>query len=282
LLGTLVSIRVSGADTPDVHRAINAAFDEVAAIHALMSFHEPDSDVSRLNRDACVGPVAVDQRTMAVMAEALQMSRATGGVFDVSVGDRLATWGYLPGPHLGTAPDGTATWRDIELLPEHRIRFHRRLWIDLGGIAKGYAVDRAVERLLASGVGPCLVNAGGDLRVAGSEPERILLRLPVAPADGLVPAVMLTNAALAGSSGREKATVQAGLAVGPHVHGQSRQPVGLDRFTAVVADRCVVADALTKIVLANDPATAAILRSYNATAYLHDAREGWRTLGIGS
>ncbi len=281
LLGTLVSIRVRGHAVTTANLMITAAFAEIAEIHRLMSFHEPGSDISRLNREAAKRAVTVDARTYRVLRQALAMSSQSGGVFDVSVGRILAGWGYLPTAHLPPPPPTGGTWRDIELLPRRRVRFARPLWVDLGGIAKGFAVDSAVECLLQTHAEQLLVNAGGDLRVAGPATERILLRLPSAPADGMVPAIDVHVAALASSSGREHARRIGRRTVGPHIHGKRQEPVGLETFVSVVADRCIVADALTKIVLAKGARSAAILKAYNATAYLHDARDGWRTLGIG-
>ena len=83
----------------------------------------------------------------------------------------LVARGHLPRPAKAPEPDGAASWRDIRLLPENRIRFRRPLWIDLGGIAKGHAVDRAVEEALRFAPFQVSVNAGGDLRVAGPQPR---------------------------------------------------------------------------------------------------------------
>lgn len=282
LLGTLVSIRVRGLAPALAQPLINDAFAVVGEIHRLMSFHEADSDLSRLNRDACTKSVKVDRRTFEVLTVALELSARSGGVFDVAVGERLAAWGYLPASHLGPRPKAGASWRDIELLAGGRVRFHRPLWIDLGGIAKGYAVDAAIERLVGGGAAQVLVNAGGDLRVAGPDPERIFLRLPRIPSDGLVPAVDLTNAAMASSSGREHARTHQRHRVGPHIHARTRRPVGLSTFVSVVSDRCVHADGLTKIVLAKGIRSAAILKTFNATAYLHGKQRGWRTVGTPS
>lgn len=280
LLGTLVSIRVRNFSTPDANRLITAAFDAIADIHRLMSFHEPDSDVTRLNRDACRRAVTVDRRTYEVLKRSQELSEMSDGAFDVAVGGQLAAWGYLPAGHLPAAPDARATWRDIELMPRHKVRFRRNLWIDVGGIAKGYAVDAAIDRLRDGGAQQVMVNAGGDLRVAGPEPERILLRLPESQPDGMVPAIELKEAALASSSGREHVRKAGRRRVGPHIHGIRRSPMGLDSFVSVVADRCVIADGLTKIVLAKRARSNAILKASEATAYVHSAREGWRVLGI--
>jgi len=280
-LGTLVSVRADGLTETAANSVIDAAFAEVAAIHSLMSFHEPDSELSRLNRSAATAPVAVDERTHEVLRRAVAFAADSGGAFDPTIANHLVNWGFLPAAHLGDAPDQDASWRDIEIGTDGRVRFHRRLWIDLGGIAKGYAVDRAVEKMTSLEGGHYLVNAGGDLRVAGAGAERLYLRLPTSQPDGMIPAIDLEDGSLASSSGREHMRAYKNMKVGPHVHARRKRSMGLSSFVSVVAEKCVVADALTKIVLANGPQSTAILRKYKATAYLHSARNGWRTLGIG-
>ena len=277
LLGTLVAIRVGGLAEAAAQRAIDAGFAEVAQIHALMSFHEPTSDLARLNRGAALAPVQVHPETYAVISRALQMAEVSAGAFDPTIGAMLVAWGYLPRPAAGPAPDPGATWRDVELLERNCIRFHRPLWIDLGGIAKGYAVDRAIARIALGPKIQCCVNAGGDLRVSGPQAERVLLR--VAPTEGMVPVVELENGSIASSSGREHRKRQGTATVGPHVHAIRQRAMGTRSFVSVIAPQCLEADALTKVVLAQGRRAEHVLRRFGATAYLHNTRDGWRTIG---
>lgn len=143
LLGTMVEIGAAGGNTAS---AIDAAFDEIAAVHRLMSFHEGLSDVSRLNRAPLGTPLQVDPQTYEVLSWAERMSMLSDGVFDITVGARLVAAGSLPAP-AAQWPSDEATFRDVWLLPDYRVALRRRVWIDLGGIAKGYAVDRALESL---------------------------------------------------------------------------------------------------------------------------------------
>lgn len=279
-LGTFVTIKVAGLAEAEAHLAIDQAFTVVAAIHGLMSFHEPRSDVSALNRDAARVPVVVDPRTFEVIRCALEIASASGGVFDISIAPQLVVWGFLPRPAGAPEPDRRASWRDIELLSDGRIRFHRPLWIDLGGIAKGYAVDSAIASLRSAAVSQCSINAGGDLRISGPAVERVVLR--TAAPDDNVPVLEIENGSVASSSGREHIRRFRHRQVGPHVHGLRRAAVGTRSFVSVAAEQCVIADALTKVVLARGAESASLLRKYDATAYLHSARGGWKILGRGS
>jgi FAD:protein FMN transferase len=273
LLGTYAAI---GVDLPDAEaaKAIEAGFAAIADIHRLMSFHEPDSDVSRINRAGAGKPVAVDPHTLAVLTVARRMAEASGGIFDITVAPDLVAWGFLPRPDA-PAPDPATSWRDIEIDSPGQIRLGRPLWIDLGGIAKGYAVDQAFAAMNLPPEVQCSVNAGGDLRVQGPAPERILLRAPAE--GGQVPVVELDNAALASSSGRDDLQDIGGHKVGPHVEGGTHRSVGTASFVSVVAPDCMTADALTKVVLALGAEADAILKAHDATAYFHDRK--WQTLG---
>jgi FAD:protein FMN transferase len=277
LLGTFVEVAVRHGSAADAHRAVDAAFDEVAQVHRRMSFHDPESDVSRLNREAFNHAVSVHPTTFEVLRWARLIAEGSAGGFDVTVADELVRRGMLPRPSSSREPCGEGSWRDVELLDDNRVRFHRPIWIDLGGIAKGYGVDRAIERLDALGVTQACVNAGGDLRVTGPATELVCLRPTTAPG-GPAAVVGLANGSLASSGGvggrRDSARFP-----GLHVHGADRRRTGSRTFAGVLAERCVIADALTKVVLGTRNRGATILRQYGATAHVYTRRSGWHTVG---
>jgi len=176
LLGTLVEIRVEGLGSADAGCAIDRAFGEIAAVHRLMSFHEAGSDLGRLHRARIGARVSVDARTHDVLAWSLRIAAASAGAFDPTVAALQVERGRLPRPASAWRPQKLADWRDIELTGATQVRLARPLWIDLGGIAKGYAVDRAIEILVGAGATQACVNAGGDLRVAGPRAEVVHVR----------------------------------------------------------------------------------------------------------
>lgn len=274
-----MNIRVDGLPVADAHRAIDAAFKEIATVHRLMSFHEPSSDVSRLNAHADRLPVTVHPWTLDVLHWALSLSRLSDGRFDVSVGAELVDWGFLPMP-AGAVRRPEGAWRDIELRSDGNVRFHRPLWIDLGGIAKGYAVDRATQCLRGRGVSFSIVNAGGDIHVNGQHTEPIGLDTGTykhSSTDAL-PVIELTDGSIASSSGNRERRWHRGRQCGPHVDGVRRSPTATDRFVCVLAEQCVVADALTKVVMAKGADCLALLGRFGASAHIHDPGRGWRHL----
>src|SRR5215468_5080863 len=144
LLGTYVEVALLAESPERASAALEAAFAAVARVQRLMSFHDPASDVSRTNRDAAREAVLVDAWTFHVLEAARDLHRSTRGVFDVGVAPWLQRWGYLPDTPACRAPARRAGAEPaFELGPGLRVRFRRAAAIDLGGIAKGFAVDRA-------------------------------------------------------------------------------------------------------------------------------------------
>ena len=132
-----------------LHAAIDAAFAAVERVQELMSYHDPASELSRINRDAACTEQRIDAQTYAVLEVALRMAALSNGAFDPCIGEHLERWGYLPSPpplRLRRAcPAGHGG--TLQLIDSDRVRFARPLRLDLGGIAKGYAVDCAVHAL---------------------------------------------------------------------------------------------------------------------------------------
>lgn len=276
-LGTLVRIGVRGLDEATADAAIDRGFASVAAIHRLMSFHEPGSELSRLNREAASRKVAVDPRTLEVLRLSVTVAEASAGVFDPTIAPWLVGWEYLPSPVDAPLPQAGATWRDIDL-DDDGVRYRRPLWIDLGGIAKGYAVDAAFEAMALPPEVEACVDAGGDLRVQGPRPQRVVLNAPAQQPEAL-PLLELTDGAVASSTGFAARRRHERRWVSPHLHGGRRRPAPVERFASVVAPRCAVADALTKVALAAGPDAAATYRHFDATAHLFSQGIGWHTVG---
>jgi thiamine biosynthesis lipoprotein len=268
LLGTLVEIGVCDA-APDVaDAAIARAFAAVREVQRLMSYHDEASDVSRLNAMGA-GVTVVDPHTWAVLAAAQTVAEASDGRFDITVAPALARHGYLPRRADRDAEAG-ATWRDIALLPDHRVCLRRRLRLDLGGIAKGYAVDRAVGALVDAGIAAGRVNAGGDLRLFGDTDETVHVRDPARPT-ALMPLCLLRRGAVATSSTYYSRRPTSDGLVSPLIDAVTRRPCTATRSVSVVADRCVLADALTKVVFAAPDAAPPILQRLGAHALVLEA-----------
>ncbi|MDP1645823.1 MAG: FAD:protein FMN transferase [Thiobacillus sp.] len=269
LLGTLVEIGARGASAQALDAAVDQAFAAVQTIHDLMSYHDPASDVSRLNR-AGADCITVHPHTWDVLAIAREVAQASDGCFDVSIAPELVRHGYLPRHADLARPAPGANWRHIELLPGHRVRLARPLHLDLGGIAKGYAVDCAIGVLQNAGVPAGRVNAGGDLRLFGDTAEPILVRHPHTPTR-LLPLCQLSDGAVATSATYYSSRRVRGRPVSPLIDAATRQPCACGRSVSVLADRCIIADALTKVAYADPTQALAALQRFDAHAIVLDA-----------
>ncbi len=268
LLGTFVEIEVEAAPGADLDAAINAAFIDVAEVHRLMSFHETDSDVSRLNREAHMRPVVVHQWTYRVLQAAIELNRRSGGVFDVTVAPVLQAKGLLPRLVGEAAIAGAPPPDGLELLADHAVRFRGpEIRIDLGGIAKGFAVDRARAALGRFGVTSGIVNAGGDLLVFGNAPRTVHVRDPRDPRR-LICSIALANEALASTARRFDPFQSGGTEETAVIDPGTRSPATTFAGVTVCAPSCMIADALTKVLMILGTDADELLAHYGAGALL--------------
>jgi thiamine biosynthesis lipoprotein len=239
----------------------------VADVHRLMSFHDADSDLSRLNRAASSSAVSVHPWTYAVLEMAVEISRHSAGAFDIGVAPVLQRMGQLPGTsQVSSSPAGISTVNAIELLADNHVRFrHPAVLVDLGGIAKGFAVDRAIEALQSRGVRSGMVNAGGDLAAFGSEARIVHIRDPRSP-DRLLCQVEVSNQALASSARRFDPFQSIDTTDTAVIEPKTQMPARAACGATVRASSCMVADALTKVVMVAGKQAGGPLARFQASA----------------
>lgn len=265
-LGTLVDISIADPlDEPVAHAAFDNAFAAIAQVHRLMSFHEPASDVSRVNRASAGQFVDVHPFTHAVIAHALELSEESDGIFDIACASRLAEWGYLPSS--GEVPVAIASREMLLAESGNRIGKLHDGWIDLGGIAKGYAVDAAIDALQRAGIESACVNAGGDLRVLGAAPYMVAVRDPRNPR--LIAMEMPVSDEAMATSGAYFTRKQDGEELrSALIDGRSGAALTRDFSVSVQAANCMFADALTKVVAATGNVQHPVLARYGAAALI--------------
>jgi thiamine biosynthesis lipoprotein len=217
VMGTFARVVAVAADSNTADRCIKAAFAEIKEVDRLMSKYKSDSEISELNRDGFTRAVKVSKPTYEVLQRSIEFSRLTDGAFDVTVGPLVDLW--------HSAEEANSVPADAELQEtrskvgydklildanEESIRFAvKGMEVDLGGIAKGYAIDKAVEAMQKGGATGGMVDIGGEIRCFGSPPRgqnnwRIGLQDPDKAKDGLnagVPLLVLhlTDSAVATS-----------------------------------------------------------------------------------
>ena len=267
-LGTLVEITITDVSADIVLTCFDAAFSEIALVHRLMSFHDPASDVSRINRAAVGEQIAIHAHTFNVIQTALSIAAASDGIFNIHCAPKLVEWAYLPTPHPNLAePTYSPAQPSIVLTEQNQIKKIHAGWIDLGGIAKGYAVDLAIAALQGLGVPSACVNAGGDLRVYGDSVYPVAIRHPVDPLK-IGWQIEISNEALATSAtyfSRKRIHDQQYSAL---VNGKNGLVVHADFSASVCAPSCVLADGLTKVVIATGDAMHPALARFGAHGFI--------------
>jgi FAD:protein FMN transferase len=169
-MGATFSVVLYGSDEASMNQAIDAAFDEVHRLDAMLSNYRPESEWSRVNREAAAHPVAVSPELFRLLSDCMEYSRASEGAFDLTVGPLMRAWGFFGGERRVPSPDQLRNaldivgYRHVHLNGRKKtVRFDRHgVEIDPGGVGKGYAVDRMVEILRARGFRNALVAASGS------------------------------------------------------------------------------------------------------------------------
>lgn len=252
-LGTIVEI--GAASTQGADASIDTTFAEVAALQGELSRFDPCSDVARFNTLPAGASLELRSAARDVLAAADRLRCESGGLFDISAGTSPRGWSLTD--------DGRA------------VRHDTNVRIDLGGIAKGHVVDRAVQCLQAHGVRAGWVNAGGDLRVFGETELPLWLRDERNGgtrafgrlADGAFATSCYAPGArsrLAGSGVPPRRVADALSSKGPR--SLARVPAA---HVSVAAPLCLWADALTKIVALTGNPAHPLLARHGAQAWCH-------------
>ncbi|MGE5599361.1 MAG: FAD:protein FMN transferase [Bacteroidota bacterium] len=264
LMGTLFEITAYG---PRARTGVEAAFAAVREIERLSDPRRPASDVGRLNAAAGREPVRVNRHTYAILRLSESWRKRTGGAFDVTVAPLVRVWGFAPGgePHLPRPAEVAAAKRlvggeDLVLDPGARTAFLRRagMAVDLGGVAKGYAVDRAYDALRRAGVRRALVNGGGSsIRALGSPPRGEWWRIGVAHprrAGTYLAIVLLRPGTAMGTSADNQRYFFAGGRRYAHLLDPATgHPAGQSVLWSITAGSAAVADILSTACFVRGP-----------------------------
>lgn len=180
VMGTIAEVQVAHPDPRLAEAAIDAAMAELQQVERTMTRFRPDSDIGRVNSGAAVEGVTVSPETAFVIQSALAWSSVSDGAFDPALGSASALWDVLhrqepPADRLVARLASRGLWRKVDLSrvgAAYQVRFNDPdVQLDLGGIAKGYGIDRSVAALRDRGVSHAIVTVGGDLYALGHAPD---------------------------------------------------------------------------------------------------------------
>ncbi len=261
IMGTRCAVELWSEKPAEANKLIDQVFAEFRRIDLLMSTYKPASQVSRVNALAAKQHVRVDVELFDLLQTALEYSKISNGAFDIT----YASVGYLydfrehirpDAAHIAAALPGV-NWRHLELRrADHSVHFQRPgMRIDLGGIGKGYAVDRGTAILQRAGVQHAMVNAGGDTRIIGdhfgkpwivgvrdpNDRDKVALRLP------------LENTAISTSGDYERFFDEGGVRYHHILDPKTGDSARKLRSVSIIASTATRTDALTKLVYVNGP-----------------------------
>jgi thiamine biosynthesis lipoprotein len=279
VMGTIAEVAIVHKDTAFAEAAIDAAFAELRFVDATMTRFCASSDIGRLNAGGAGGAVAVAPATATVLSEALGWAQRTGGNFDPCIGRATDLWDvnerHEPPPEPAVRRfAGRELFRKLEIdtwRGANVARFlDRDVEVDLGGIAKGYAVDRAVKVLRERGIERAFVNAGGDLYAMGAsedgDPWQVGIQLASDPSR-IERVIAVSDEAVATSGDYFQGFRYGGRRYHHLLDPATGEPWPTDgKSLTVAAARCVDADA----------AATAFFGMYDADAELHRVFRGAR------
>lgn len=282
IMGTQVSVELWADDSVLAQQAIAAAMAEMRRIDALMSPYKVASEVSRINRNAASRPQPLSAELYALIDKALFYSRISDGAFDISfaaLGNRYQyRSGEMPSDRERSELQGQINYQRLKLDPERRTLsfLEAGMAIDLGGIAKGYAVDNAIQILQNRGIVAAVVSAGGDSRVLGDRGGRPWVIGIKHPRDSALQVVKipLTDTALSTSGDYERFFIKDGVRYHHILDPKSGVSASLVQSVSILAPLAVDSDALstTVFVLGVKPGLALVNRLPSIDAIIIDAQ----------
>jgi len=257
-MGTFVTVWFWTDKEADAAKAAESIFKEMKRLDAQMTTWTPDSEVSKVNAAAGKKPVAVSSETFDVIERAQGVAKKSGGVFDISVGAFKGLWrfdedmnGSLPDPKDVKARLALIGYKDIVLDKKKKTVFLKRkgMSITLGGIAKGYAVDKCVALLKKAGFNDFMVQAGGDMYISGkkgNDPWVVGIKDP--RGTDLFAGMPIENHSFSTSGDYERGFVKEGVRYHHILDPRDGQPARASRSVTIRAKDAFTADAWSKVM----------------------------------
>lgn len=261
IMGTAIRVELWHEDAVTARAAMAAVMDEMRRIDRLMSPYKPDSELSRINREAARRPLVISQEMFDLIQRSIEFSKLSDGAFDIT----FSSVGYLYDYRAGTRPTDEQIARALPGINYRHLRLNRAkrtlhfardgVRIDLGGIAKGYAVDNGIALLNARGVKHALVTAGGDSRVIGDRrgrPWQIGIRDPRRPGE-VVAVLPLTDIAISTSGDYERYFDADGVRHHHIINPKTGKSATGVHSVTILAPDSITAEGLTKSVFIKGP-----------------------------
>jgi len=261
IMGTVVRVELWHTDAEKANSAMAAVMAEMHRIDEAMSPYKEQSELSRINREAARGPVTISQEMVDILARSIEFSKLSDGAFDIT----FSSVGYLYDYRQHVKPSEAElaqalpgiNYRHLLLDPERRtIRYARDgVRIDLGGIAKGWAVDRCIAMLKERGIANAMVMAGGDTRLLGDRrgrPWNVGVRDP-RQRNAVAIVLPLADTAISTSGDYERYFEEDGVRYHHIINPKTGKSATGVRSVTVIAADATTTEGLTKSVFVKGP-----------------------------
>jgi FAD:protein FMN transferase len=266
-MGTVITVFIWGDDEVKAAKSAEAVFTEMKRVDGIMTTWTPDSEVSKVNAAAGTAPVVVGQETFEVIARAQDVAKKTKGIFDITVGPLFGGLYKFDQDMNGTLPEPAEVKKRLALVGYQNLVLDKKkltvflkkkgMAITLGGIAKGYAVDKCVKLLYDQGFTNFMVQAGGDMFVAGkkgADPWVVGIRDPRgASKDSMFATAPVEDHSFSTSGDYERGFVKDGKRWHHILDPRTGQPATKSRSVTVRAKDAFTADAWSKVLFILGP-----------------------------
>lgn len=298
LMDTFVTITVVSDSEKAAGTAIEHAFIRLEQFGNMINFFSPDSELAMINKNAGVTATHVSAETLDVIDKALYVAEKSHGAFDPTIGPVIKLWDF----HEHIKPEDAEVKKNLPLVNYRYVRIDRKqstvfltrkgMLLDLGGIAKGYAADLAVETLKMQGIRSGLVAIAGDIKTFGSRPDgkpwNIGIKNPrqKTEKDEIIATVLLSDRAISTAGDYERFFIRDGQRYHHIMDPATGYPAYGTRSVSVVTDRGVFADGFDNAIFVLGPEKGAKLieqlgRDFPIDAFiLYDNGTQYLTTGI--
>jgi thiamine biosynthesis lipoprotein len=261
LMGNRFEISVVSDDAAEAEEHIDIAISEISRIEKLLTTFSDDSQTNKINRNAWVKPVKVDQEVFNLIERSLKISELTQGAFDITYGSiDKSLWNF--DVKMKQLPDAETARRSVRLIDYRNVILDQEkttvflketgMRIGFGGIGKGYAADRAKLILQARGVSNGIVNAAGDLITWGGQPSGYPWTIAIADPDhSATPfsTLKISNMAIATSGNYEKYVIINGKKYSHTIDPKTGLPVSGIKSASIICQSAELADAMATPIM---------------------------------
>lgn len=289
LMGSFFEITAYG-EKEVCEKGMTTAFMEIARVERLLSIYRPQSDLARLNAFRKRGTFSTDPELFEVLSQSLQYAEKSGGAFDPTSAPLIRRWGFGPGEGRSTPPGreeiasllGRVGFRQVRLNAGKIELLKEDIEINLGGIGKGYAIDRGIEKLRLHGISSALVGCGSTVYALGTPPGEAGWRIDIQDPrreEGRIASVLLRNQALSTSGDYEKYFIFEGRRFSHLIDPRTGCPTEGIASVSVIAPSAMEADALsTAAFILGEPDGRTFLEGFSHVEGLVVEEGGGETL----